>query len=150
MRLKDYINEKEVSAAVVMGDGKKFLIIHPTGWDSNEWEVPKGNINDGENTKQAAIREFYEETGIKINISGLREVGKFPLRADKDIILFTYSTDELPPTSSMKCLSLFHPYKHVGDIETTLREVDKWKYITPDEIDNYVREEMRSMIRKAL
>jgi 8-oxo-dGTP pyrophosphatase MutT (NUDIX family) len=141
VRLKDYINEKEVSAAVVMGDGKKFLIIHPTGWDSNEWEVPKGNINDGENTKQAAIREFYEETGIKINISGLREVGKF---------LFTYSTDELPPTSSMKCLSLFHPYKHVGDIETTLREVDKWKYITPDEIDNYVREEMRSMIRKAL
>ena len=72
------------------------------------------------------------------------------MRSDKDIILFTYSIDNLPPTSSMKCLSLFHPYKYAGDTETTLREVDKWKYITPDQIDNYVREEMRSMIRKAL
>lgn len=152
MRLEDYITEKKkkVSAAVLISDGNRFLAIHPTGWSSNAWEIPKGSIDDGENAKQTAVREFYEETGVKINMSNLRKVGRYALRSDKDIILFTYSTDDLPITASMRCLSSYHPNKLEGDYETTLPEVDKWMYITPDQIDKYIRKEMRSMIRKAL
>lgn len=152
MRLKEYINEgkKKVSAAVLMGDGNRFLITHPTGWAPNAWELPKGQIDKGENAKQAAAREFYEETGVKINASKLKKVGKFPLHSTKDVILFTYSVDKLPVTASMKSLSTFHPNKYEGDYETTLPETDNWMYITPDEIDKYVRREMREMIRKVL
>jgi len=152
VRYEDYITEKKkrVSAAVLMSDGNRFLVTHLTGDPKNVWELPKGQIDDNENPKQAALREFYEETGVKISMSKLRKVGKFPLYPGKDIVLFTYSTDKLPVTASMRCLSTFHPNKHKGDYETTLPETDNWMYITPDEIDKYVRSDMRSMIRKAL
>ena len=152
MRYEEYITDKKkkVSAAVLMSDGNRFLVTHLTGNPKNVWELPKGNIEDGENEKQAAVREFYEETGIKINLSKLRKVGKFPLHSTKDIVLFTYSTDNLPVTASMRCLSTFHPYNSIGDYETTLPETDNWMYITPDEINKYVRSDMRNMIRKAL
>lgn len=152
MRLKEYITEakKKVSAAVLMTDGHKLLIVHPTGWASSEWELPKGNIDDSESDAQAAVREFYEETGQKISISGLRKVGRYNLHSGKDIILFTYSIDNLPPISSMRCLSVFHPNQDKGDLKTTSPEIDKWKYITPEEIDKYVRKKMTFMIRKGL
>ena len=75
MRFKKFMKSKKVSAAVLMSDGEKFLASHLTGDPPNRWEIPKGNIDKGENAKQAAVREFYEETGQKINISGLRKLG---------------------------------------------------------------------------
>ena len=152
MRYEEYITEKKklVSAAVLMSDGNRFLVTHLTGDPKNIWELPKGNIEPGENEKQAAVREFYEETAVKIDGSKLRKVGKFPLHPTKDIVLFTYSTDKLPLTTSMRCLSTFQPNKWEGDYETTLPETDNWMYITPDQIDKYVRKDMKSMIRKAL
>ena len=152
MRLQNHLNEgkKKISAAVLMSDGNRFLVVHPTGAGPHWWELPKGQIDKGENAKQAAAREFYEETGIKIQGSKLKKVGKFPLHSEKDVIIFTYTTDELPVTASMRCLSTFHPNKHEGDYETTLPETDNWMYITPDQIDKYVRKEMRSMLKKVL
>lgn len=31
------------------------------------WELPGGHLNVGENFKQGAVREVFEETGIKLN-----------------------------------------------------------------------------------
>ena len=146
MKLKQYITEgevkKKISAAVLMTDGEKFLAIHPTGWPNLLWDLPKGGIEPEEDPKQAAIREFYEETGQKINISHLRKVGKFPLLPRKDVILFTYSMDKLPSIESMRCLSVF------GEKDTP--EVNKWKHISFDEMKRYMRPEMYYMIRKAI
>lgn len=35
------------------------------------WMVPGGGIEDGENAREAAIREVFEETGLKIQIKRL-------------------------------------------------------------------------------
>jgi len=149
MKLKKYLSkDKVISAAILMTDGEKFLIIRPTGW--KKWEIPKGEMDKGESEKQTAVREFYEETGQKINISGLQKVGKFPLHPNKDVVLFTYSTDKLPPISSMKCLSVFYPNISKGDNQTTLPEVNGWKYITFDEIGKYVRPDMQTLIKKVI
>lgn len=45
--------------------GDLFLICRSTG--SNNWSIPKGLSDPGENSYQAAIRELEEETGIKLN-----------------------------------------------------------------------------------
>lgn len=51
----------------------EILLVHPGGpfWqnkDENSWSIPKGEIEDEDvNLKKTAIREFEEETGIKIN-----------------------------------------------------------------------------------
>lgn len=49
----------------------ELFLAHPGGpffknKDINAWTIPKGLIEEGEDSEVAAIREFEEETGIKI------------------------------------------------------------------------------------
>ncbi len=49
----------------------EFFLVHPGGpffakKDAGVWTVPKGELLDGEEMLEAAIREFEEETSIKI------------------------------------------------------------------------------------
>jgi len=48
-------------SGLVINDGKALLIFHPY---IKQWFQPGGHIDDGEFPIEAAIREFYEETGI--------------------------------------------------------------------------------------
>jgi predicted NUDIX family NTP pyrophosphohydrolase len=48
------------------------FIVHPGGpfWknkDEGAWSIPKGEIDDGGNPLQTAIREFEEETGTRVS-----------------------------------------------------------------------------------
>jgi predicted NUDIX family NTP pyrophosphohydrolase len=63
----------KVSAGLLMyrkqKGGLEVLLVHPGGpfWknkDDGAWFVPKGEINPGEDTLEAAQREFQEETGL--------------------------------------------------------------------------------------
>lgn len=53
--------------AVIYQD--KILLVHPTNskW-MGSYSIPKGHIEKSESKKEAAKREFYEETGIKIKL----------------------------------------------------------------------------------
>ena len=42
----------------------KILMLHKC--DSTGWELPGGHLNLGENFKQGALREVFEETNIKL------------------------------------------------------------------------------------
>jgi len=57
----------------VRGDQLEVFLVHPGGpfWakkDAGAWSIPKGELGEGEEPLQAAIREFTEETGF--NVSG--------------------------------------------------------------------------------
>lgn len=62
--------ERAFSAGgVVFKEGAKefkFLIINPVG--TQRWQLPKGLINDGESSKETAIREVAEEGGVDTEI----------------------------------------------------------------------------------
>lgn len=57
---KGYTNDEEFinleSLIKNIKDDEKYLM--------NEWEIPKGRRNQGENNRDCAIREFFEETNI--------------------------------------------------------------------------------------
>jgi 8-oxo-dGTP pyrophosphatase MutT (NUDIX family) len=56
-------------AVVYRGDpsAPEFLLVTASR-DRNEWVLPKGHIEAGEQPKDAAIREVFEETGVRIAI----------------------------------------------------------------------------------
>ena len=56
----------------VRGDELEVFLVHPGGpfWakkDAGAWSIPKGEIGEGEDPLQAAIREFTEETGFSVS-----------------------------------------------------------------------------------
>jgi 8-oxo-dGTP pyrophosphatase MutT (NUDIX family) len=128
---------KQVSAAVCLTDGTKFLVAHPTG--KSFWELPKGLIEPGEKPHVTAARELQEETGVKINAGKLKFFKKFKLHKTKDVILYIYKTDKLPNSSIMSCSTFMKGGKP---------ETDNWMYITFDQIEEYVRPEMQDVLTK--
>jgi len=55
-------------SGVVVKNGDKILLCKRSPNESlpNEWSIPSGGIENGETPKEAALREFYEETNIKL------------------------------------------------------------------------------------
>lgn len=63
------------TAGIAILYGKKILLVHPTNgsWNRPIMGIPKGQIEEGEDIKEAAIRETAEEIGIKIDPSMLSQ-----------------------------------------------------------------------------
>ena len=55
-------------AYVVNPDNRKILLVKHKEY--NKWLQPGGHIENNETPEEAAIREVYEETGIKITLIG--------------------------------------------------------------------------------
>lgn len=61
----------------------QFLLIE-RGSPINDWIFPKGGIKPGEDSKKAAVREVFEEAGLKVKILNLLGAGKYTYYWDKD------------------------------------------------------------------
>lgn len=57
------------SAVIIRNENKEILLQERT--DRNMWGLPGGCQELGEDLRETAIREAYEETGIKLNIENL-------------------------------------------------------------------------------
>ena len=57
--------------------GDKLLITqrHPSKWMGLKWEVSGGGVVLGEEIREAAVRELFEETGIKAGQNEILELG---------------------------------------------------------------------------
>jgi 8-oxo-(d)GTP phosphatase len=53
------------------GHGSEFAVVHRPKYD--DWSLPKGKLDAGEHTLQAAVREVVEETGLEV-VAGRRGV----------------------------------------------------------------------------
>jgi len=51
---------------IINTDGR-ILATHPTLQPITFWSIPKGKVDKGETYKEAAIREVFEETGLKLD-----------------------------------------------------------------------------------
>jgi ADP-ribose pyrophosphatase YjhB (NUDIX family) len=73
------MNYKRYVGVVIKHDGR-FLICkrNPEGMTPGMWSIPAGKIEDGEDVKTAAQREFFEETAININDQELKFLGMIP------------------------------------------------------------------------
>lgn len=71
-QLTDRLNpspKPSVAALVIVHNGKLLILQRGSSapWEPNKWNLPGGNIDEGESPEDAARREAFEETGIYIN-----------------------------------------------------------------------------------
>jgi 8-oxo-dGTP diphosphatase len=74
--------DAEVLAAggLVRRDGPEIAVVHRPRYD--DWSLPKGKLDKGEDFEQAALREVEEETGLRCRITG--ELGDTTYHDRKD------------------------------------------------------------------
>ena len=72
---------KQSAGVIIILNNEKILICHPSNNDKwfGSYSFPKGGIDEGETIKQAALRELFEETSVKIDES---KISKEPLVLD--------------------------------------------------------------------
>ncbi len=84
-----------------VGTDVEVLIAHPGGpfWsrkDEGAWSIPKGEIDPAESPRDAALREFAEETGFEPPSGPLRDLGSVTLKSGKVVSAWAAEGDYDP------------------------------------------------------
>jgi len=113
----------------------KILIGHPTNHDLNFWSIPKGKIDGNETPLEAAIRETYEESNVKLfkDLHTFVYIGKYVYNhKKKDITLYAIFEPEHAHWDkiTIKCNS------NVPKERGGFPEMDDFKWVTLDEARN--------------
>jgi 8-oxo-dGTP pyrophosphatase MutT (NUDIX family) len=110
MKLIKEIREGDirVRAGIVITDGRYLLAEQPTNMIQKGWklDLPKGHLQRGESPLQGAIREVYEETGIKFEPWKLTRPIQTACDGDP-LFLFYAEIDGLIPVNRLSCASTF-------------------------------------------
>src|SRR2546422_9928409 len=73
-----YLNPKVVAATIPEQDGAILLTRRSINPGSGLWTFPGGFVDFGETVTDAAMRESFEETGLKVDLTGLLNVYTYP------------------------------------------------------------------------
>jgi 8-oxo-dGTP diphosphatase len=109
-RMSDRI---EAAGGVVTSEDGRVLLVHRPRYD--DWTLPKGKLDPGESSEEAAIREVEEETGLRCRL-----------------------IKELPPThyevgGRPKIVRYFHMEPEAEGEFVPNDETDELRWLTPDE-----------------
>lgn len=99
---------KKTSVIIYNPQTDQYVIAKVYGW--NGWTVPKGHVDEGESTQQAAIREVKEESNIAITRpNDMKLLGTFPYGKYQQhtITSFYYEVNEREAKSPLRCNSYF-------------------------------------------
>lgn len=81
--------EKHLTLCFVHDNERILLGMKKRGFGANRWNGYGGKLLDGETVEEAAVREFQEEAGIKVN--SMEKEGYFDSRVKpKKISLYIY------------------------------------------------------------
>lgn len=68
------MNIKVVTGGILEKDGKFLLVQENQNICKGKWNVPAGGLDENESLIEEAKREIYEETGCKVEITGILEI----------------------------------------------------------------------------
>lgn len=133
---------KKLSCGVIVVVNGKVLIQHVT--NQSHWDIPKGTQQPGETTSQTAVRELFEETGLKVEESQLINLGWYEYNRYKDLYLYLVNLPGLD-LSTLKCSSSF-----TDEDGSTQIEADDYKLVTASLMGDYVCKSMSILLDNEL
>lgn len=93
---------------VVVRDGRVLLLRN----ERNEWELPGGKLDRGEQPVDCVTREIAEEVGWHVITGPLLDVWQYHIRDGVDVLIVTYGCDIDADTDTAPVIS--HEHKDVG------------------------------------
>ena len=82
---------------VVLQDKRSLFIRQAKGHSlAGRWSIPWGIVEDGESPEDAALRETYEESGIKAEIDGLLGIQNLPETGWLGIVFLCHHVEGRP------------------------------------------------------
>ncbi len=73
-----YLNPKVVAGTIPEQDGRVLLTRRSINPGKGLWTFPGGFVDFGESVTDAALRETFEETGLRVELLGLLNVYTYP------------------------------------------------------------------------
>ena len=120
---------RKPSASVLVRDqtGRVLLLQRP---DSGLWTIPTGAVKRGETVPEAAVRECHEETGLRVEITGL--VGVF---STPDHVIAYIKGDKVKEARQPVNVCL-HARPIGGEVRRT-EEAAEVAWVAPAKLDGY-------------
>lgn len=120
------------------GDSLEVLLVHPGGpfWskkDEGAWSIPKGELEDGEESRACALRELEEEIGSSLGLVPARliELGEVRLKSGKRVQGWAAEGDFDPATLHSNTFAMEWPPR--SGKEREFPEVDRAEWFVPEQ-----------------
>jgi 8-oxo-dGTP pyrophosphatase MutT (NUDIX family) len=115
---------RAVSCGVLLANRRgEVFACHATG--TARWDLPKGVADDGEPARDAAVREAWEEAGLRLPADRLVDLGEFAYLPAKRLHLFALRVaDDAVDVARCSCRTFF-PHHRTG---AHTPEADAWDW----------------------
>src|SRR2546421_8724904 len=107
------------AGAVVIHEGRVLLVRNIYGVTRGRYLLPAGRVNAGELPDQAAVRETFEETGLRVEIEGLIGVRIWVMDDGEHNYFFMFRAKLLSP---------------ISDLRPNLDEIDDARFFSKDDL----------------
>lgn len=126
LKSKGAVKYADVVVQKFTQEGLKILILNrctDMGEATDDWCIPGGHVDEGEDFKTAAQRELWEETGIEIAIDRFHEVATYK-NDDADIHYYMVTLEE-----NEGATILLDSEEEVGSAWIKMEEIDNYSFI---------------------
>lgn len=128
--------KRQSAGIMLLNTENKILVEHPTNHDPNFWSIPKGLIDKGEDSFDAAIRETFEETALDLNKINYKIITELPeiifKTKKKSVKIYILKTTDDLSEFPFHCESMVE-YMGGRKLNNPFPEVDDFKWITIEE-----------------
>lgn len=135
--------EKSTSCGVLVLDATgQLLLCHAS--DSRYWDIPKGGRDAREQGAQTAVREAFEECGLRLSPAQLMEIGLFRYRKEKDLWLFAVLVRHFEAKSCV--CSSFYTDRHGRQRP----EMDGFRWVAFEQLSRFCAPSLVTVLTQAL
>lgn len=88
-----------VSVKGVLLEGDRVLLALN---ERDEWELPGGQLEPGEQPTDTLVREFAEETGLSVRVGALLDAYRFEVVPGKSVVIIAHRCERVDPSETMR------------------------------------------------
>lgn len=121
---------------------EEVLLCHATG--GRYWDIPKGGGKEGESGAQTAVREAFEECGLRLNPVDLHELGRFAYRPGKDLLLYAVLLERIDPNL---CVCSSHYRTPWGQLRP---EMNAFRWTSFDEVPERCAKSLSAVLTQGI